>query len=172
MKINDKVPMNGYLSIYKKFSDGSTECVLDNDPNTITLSSRRIHLQYLFDYENAPKDQLSFFKIGTGGAVGNDSQGNNNVLVITPDPTRNDLYKPIKGIMHDEVRMTPSSPSDDTQVYLKIEFTLSQDEANGMKINECGLFKESGNMFNHKTFANIEKSESFSLIFDWKLRYV
>ncbi len=171
MNFEDNTEMNGYLTVYKKYSNGREEYVLKDDPNTITLASRRIHLKYLYDYDNAPKDEIASFKVGNGGAVGDDSQGNNNVKVITPDPTRNDLYNPIS-LVNKDIRMTPSDPTDQTQVYLQIEFTLSQDEANGLQINECGLFKNSGNMFNHKTFANIEKSEAFSLVFDWKIRYV
>lgn len=171
MKLVEKAEMNGYLTIYKEYSDGSKEYVLKDDPNTITLDSRRVHLKYLYDYDNAPKDEISTFKVGDGGAVGDDSQGNNNVKVITPDPRRNDLYNSIP-LTNNEITMNPSDPLDQTQVYLQILFTLSQDEANGLRINECGLFKSSGNMFNHKTFTNIEKSEAFSLIFDWKIRYV
>ena len=170
MKMEEKV-VKGYLTVYKVFEDGTKEYVVKDDPNVITYKSRRDHLQYLYDYDNAPKDNLSTFKVGSGGAVGNDSQGNNNVMVINPDPSRNDLYKPISNIQYNDITITPSDPND-TQVYLAIEFTLSQDEANGLKINECGIFKESGNMFNHKTFNSIEKSETFSLVFDWRLRYV
>ena len=171
MILTEKTELNGYLSIYKDFHNGTIEYVLKDDPNVITYNSRRKHLQYLFDYANAPKDELDFFKVGTGGAVGDDSQGNNNVKVINPNPTRNDLYSPIN-LANRSIAMTPSDPNDNTQVYLQIIFSLAQDEANGLKINECGVFKESGDMFNHKTFNNVEKSDAFSLIFDWKLRYV
>ncbi|CAL9956522.1 hypothetical protein VPHD148_0016 [Vibrio phage D148] len=172
MRFDDKAELNGYLTIYKLYPDGSKEYVIEDDPNVITYASRRVHLQYLFDYDNAAKDELSSFKIGNGGAVGDDSQGNNNVKVITPDPKANDIYSHIV-IPNTSITMTPSDPvSLPNEVYLQILFTISQDEANGYKINECGLFKDSGNMFNHKTFISIEKSEAFSLVFDWKLRYV
>lgn len=172
MRINEQVAFNGYLTIYKEFANGDREYVLKDDPNTITYKSRRLHLKYLYDYDNAPKDELSFFKIGNGGAVGDDSQGNNNVKVISPDPARNDLYSPIS-IPTNDITMNPSSETElPDEVYLQILFTISQDEANGLKINECGIFKDSGDMFNHKTFTNIEKSEAFSLVFDWKLRYL
>jgi len=172
MKITDPVAMNGYLTIYKKFEDGSLEYVIKDDPNVITYDSRRVHLQYLWDYANAPRDELSGFKIGNGGAVGDDTQGNNNVKVVTPDPKGTDLFSPIP-LVNDAIIATPSNPVTlPDEVYLQIVFTISQDEANGFKINECGLFKESGKMFNHKTFISIEKNESFSLVFDWKLRYV
>ncbi len=170
MKLNDDV-VHGYLSIYKEYTDGTQECVLKDSPNVITLASRRVHLAYLHDYDNTAKDELSYFRAGTGGAVGDSSQGNTNVRVITPDPNRTNLYNPIVTTSRD-VTLTPSDPADNTQVFLQVIFSLAQDEANGQFINEVGLFKESNLMFNHKTFTNIEKTEAFSLIFDWKLRYV
>lgn len=161
----------GYLSVYKEYSDGSRELVLDNDPNTITYDSRRLHLKALYQ-QNPPIDILTSFKVGSGGAVGSDTGGNTNIKVRSPDPTRNDLYTPID-LVNKEIQIVESDPVElPNEVYLQILFTLSQDEANGLLINECGLFKNSGDMFNHKTFNSIPKNDSFSLIFDWKIRYV
>lgn len=171
MKIQEPV-MNGYLTVYKEFADGSREYILEDDKNVITMAARREHLAYLHDYAGTPRNQLDSFKIGRAGAVGDDSQGNSNVIIIPPDPTRNDLYDPIVIPGNTDITLTPSDPADDSAVYLLISFTINQDEANGERINECGVFLENGNMFNHKTFANIEKTESFSVIFQWYLRYV
>lgn len=170
MRLTETAELNGYLTVYKDFGNGEREYVIKDDPNVITYASRRLHLQYLWNYDTAAKDEIVSFKVGNGGAVGDSSQGNNNVKVITPDPTRNDLFSPIN-LPNNDITITPSDPADNTQVFLQVEFTLSQDEANGLQVNECGLFKNSGNMFNHKTFINIEKSEAFSLVFEWKLRY-
>lgn len=159
----------GYLTIHKEFADGTREMVLDNDPNVITYASRRHHLAFLYD-TNVGQDILSAFKVGSGGAIGSDTGGNTNIKVLSPDPKRNSLYKTIP-LVNSEITITASDPSID-EVYITIQFTLSQDEANGTFINECGLFKDGGDMFNHKTFLSIPKSESFSLIFSWKIRYV
>ena len=164
--------MNGFLTVYKEFDDGTREYVLNDDKNVITMQSRRDHLRYLWDYANAPRDQISTFKIGIGGAVGDDSQGNNNVKVIPPDATRNELYDSIYIPGNESLVIEPSDSLDNTQVYLKVSFTITQDEANGYRINECGLFKESGDMFNHKTFINVEKTETFALVFEWLIRYI
>ncbi len=159
----------GYLSVYKEFEDGTREMVVDHDPNVITYDSRRHHLAFLHDTTVA-QDILTSFKVGSGGAIGSDTGGNTNIKIIAPDPSRNDLYTPIN-LVNKEIQIVPSDPAA-KEVYLQILFTLSQDEANGLFINECGLFKDGGDMFNHKTFASIPKSESFSLIFDWKIRYI
>jgi len=164
MKFSDQT-CNGYLSIYKEFPDGTRETVLEDDPNTITMASRRHHLAFLHD-ETTSIDKLASFKVGSGGTIDPDG-----LRPLVPDPTRNDLYNSIT-LFNKDIVLTPSDPTDNSQVYLQITFTLAQDEANGVKVSECGVFKESGQMFNIKTFAAIEKSESFSLIFDWKIRYV
>jgi hypothetical protein len=162
----------GYLSIYKQYvEDGRVESILENDPNIITYKSRRIHLESLYKTD-AAIDLLDTFKVGTGGAVGSDTSGNTNIRIISPNPTRNDLYAPVS-LVNKSIQVSPSNAvTYPDQVFLQILFTLSQDEANGLFINECGIFKESGDMFNHKTFTSIPKNESFSLIFDWKIRYI
>lgn len=161
----------GYLSIYKEFEDGSREAVIEDDPNVITYDSRRLHLKALYQAD-APIDLISSFKVGSGGSIGSDTGGNTNIKVLSPDPSRNDLFKPIS-LTNKEIQLVPSDeillPKE---VYLQVLFTLSQDEGNGLFINECGLFKDSGDMFNHKTFTPVPKNESFSLVFDWKIRYI
>lgn len=170
MNFTDTVA-KGYLTIYKEYADGAREVVIEDDPNVITYRSRREHLESLFN-ANASLDILSSFKVGFGGAIGSDTSGNTNIRVISPDPSRNDLYKPIS-LVNKSIQVIPSDPvALPKEVYLQILFTLSQDEGNGLFINECGVFKQSGNMFNHKTFNSIPKNESFSLIFDWKIRYI
>lgn len=170
MGLNDTVA-KGYLSIYKDYGNGKIETVLEDDPNVIMYDARRHHLAFLYD-NATPRDLLDSFKVGSGGAIGSDVGGNTNIKVISPDPSRSDLYNPIN-LVNKEIELIPSDPIGlPNTVYLQVLFTLSQDEANGVFINECGLFKESGDIFNHKTFASIPKNESFSLIFDWKIYYV
>ncbi len=172
MEIKHAEPVaKGYLTIKKVFVDGRPdEFVIQDDPNVIMMDARRAHLTYLYETDAVP-DILAGFRVGVGGAVGSDTQGNNNVKVIPPDPTRSDLYSPIK-IDNTDITVTPSDSNDNTEVYLRIVFSLSQDDANGLPINECGLFKKSGRIFNHKTFVSVQKNESFSLVFDWKIRYI
>ena len=161
----------GYLSIYKEYADGTRVTLLADDPNTIMYKARRHHLAFLHD-TSVSQDLITSFKVGSGGAIGSDTSGNTNVRVIAPDPSRNGLYNPIN-LVNNEIEIIPSDEvALPNEVYLQILFTLSQDEGNGLFINECGLFKSSGDIFNHKTFASIDKNESFSLIFDWKIRYI
>tara|TARA_R110002073_G_scaffold174482_3_gene331690 strand:- start:1106 stop:1603 length:498 start_codon:yes stop_codon:yes gene_type:complete len=164
IEMRDKVA-SGYLTVTKKYSDGAEEIVVDNEKNAITMSSRRYHLSFLHK-QSAVIDLLSSFKIGIGGTVDPDGK-----LPIVPDPTLNDLYSPIP-LANDSITIIESSPTDDSEVYIEVIFTIAQDEANGLRIDECGVFKERGDMFNIKTFRAIEKTESFSLVFNWRILYV
>lgn len=170
VRLSDTVT-KGYLSAYKEFADGSRETIFENDPNVIMYEARRRHLAFLYDSGAVP-DIITSFKVGSGGAIGSDTGGNTNTKVIAPNPSRNGLYTPIS-LVNKSIQIVPSTSLEDpNEVYLKISFTLSQDDANGLFINECGLFKDSGAIFNHKTFTSIPKNESFSLIFDWRIRYI
>lgn len=166
MKLESMEKAEGFLTIKKRYSDGSEELVLDNDPNVITIPSRRHHLSFLYD-ENTPRDLLNSFKVGKGGTI--DPEGKRPIV---PDPNKTGLYTDLSGTVNDTIDIIPSDPADNSQVYIKVVFSVNQDEANGEDISECALFKKSGAMFNLKTFKAIEKTESFALIFEWKIRYV
>lgn len=51
-------------------------------------------------------------------------------------------------------------------------FSISSSQLNGYNISEVGLFRESGGMFNIKTFPSIPKSSAFSIQFLWTIKYV
>jgi hypothetical protein len=166
MRLEESAPCAyGELTIFKEYQDGNQEHVL-TERNTITMPSRRHHLAFLYD-NTTPFDLLNTFKVGTGGVL--DPEG---LRPIAPDPTNNDLYAPINTGINTDVTITPSDPTDDTQVYIQIVYSLSQDEGNGQEISETALFKESGDMFNIKTFRSISKTDAFSLIFQWRIRYI
>lgn len=54
---------------------------------------------------------------------------------------------------------------------VKYSFSVSPTQLNGYNISEVALYRESGDMFNIKTFASIPKSSSFSIQFIWTIRY-
>lgn len=154
----------GYLTVYREYADGSREAVFKDDPNVITKKSKKHHLSFLYNV-NAVPDILTSFRVGTGGTIDPNGQ-----RPIKPDPLRNTLYSPLT-INHSNIVITPSVDASDS-VYLTITFSLNQDEGNDQSISEVGLFKASGDMFNLKTFRAVPKTESFSLIFEWKIIYV
>ncbi len=165
MNIADNYNMEGYLSVYREYPDGTRETVFEEEKNVITMKARRHHLSFLKD-KNATPDILTSFKVGTGGTL--DVAGK---LPRNPDANRPGLYEELTGI-NTEITLSDSDPADATQVYLQVIFSLNQNEGRGSDINECALFKESGEVFNIKTFRSIPKTDAFSLIFDWKIRYV
>ncbi len=164
VKMVEDGSVRGELTLYKKYPDGSTEVVFKDDPNVITKKSKTHHLAFLYNTSTV-RDILTSFKVGTGGTIDPNGQ-----RPIKPDPNRNTLYSPLT-IGHNYITITPSPASSDS-VYLTVVFALNQDEGNDQSISEVGLFKASGDMFNIKTFRAVPKTESFSLIFEWKIIYV
>lgn len=153
--------MAGFLTVEKKFNNGTTELVFQDDPNLIVRKSKRKMLSFLYD-QSATPDILTHFKIGIGGTM--DPEGKRP---LRPDPDMKDLYSPI-AVNHNDITIIPSTPQDPTDHVLVI-FSLNQDEGNDLGINEVGLFTESNQMFNIKTFRSVPKNESFSLQFSWKI---
>lgn len=153
----------GFLTIDKIYLDGRRERILDNDPNAIMRAAKREHLTFLYDVDARP-NIISSFKIGSGGTY--DAAGRKPIRV---DNLRNDLYNPIT-TYNRNLNITPST-SADSQDFLTVDFVLGPDEANDQFISEVGLFKESGDMFNLKTFRAVPKVDSFSLQFWWRILY-
>lgn len=165
MKIVDNSSMEGFLTVKRRFNTGEEEVLVDNEKNLITMASRRAHLAFLHDAA-APLDLITSFKVGNDGTI--DPEGKRP---RTPGVARTGLYGPISGVNSD-IDIIVSDPADNTQAYITVVFSLNSDEANGESITECGLFKASGSMFNIKTFRSIPKTDAFSLIFEWTIKYV
>jgi hypothetical protein len=49
------------------------------------------------------------------------------------------------------------------------EFTIGTDVANGLEINEFGLFDDAGNLFSRKVRATISKTSSIILVGTWQI---
>lgn len=164
VEIKEQGQAYGVLTVRKCYPDGRMETIFEDDPNLITRKSKQHHLSFLFD-ETAVPDILQSFKVGIGGTIDPEGQ-----RPIKPDPSRNDLYQPLV-INHNDITIIPA-PAGSPQVYMTVVFSLNQDEGNDQQINEVALFKKSGDMFNIKTFRAVPKTESFSLMFEWKIIYV
>lgn len=160
-KLTETGQMAGFLTVDKVFSDGRVENVYKDDPNLIVRRSKRKMLSFLYD-QTATPDILTHFKIGIGGTM--DPEGKRP---LRPDPDMTDLYSPI-AVNHNDITILPSTAQDATD-HVLVVFSLNQDEGNDLGINEVGLFTESNQMFNIKTFRSVPKNESFSLQFSWKI---
>jgi hypothetical protein len=163
MKLNESSDvLEGFLIVDRIWNDGRTERLVE-EKNLIVRAAKREHLSFLYD-PNAKVNRIDSFKIGNGGCY--DSLGRKPKR---PDPTLNDLYNPII-TYNRNLSITPSALTD-AQDYITVDFVLGPAEANGENISEVGLFKESGDMFNIKTFRAVPKVDSFSLQFWWRILY-
>lgn len=163
MKLNDTNDvMEGFLIVDRVWLDGTRERLVE-EKNLIVRAAKREHLSFLYD-PNAKVNRIDSFKIGNGGTY--DTLGRKPKR---PDPNLNDLYSPIT-TYNRNLSITPSALTD-AQDFITVDFVLGPAEANGENISEVGLFKESGDMFNIKTFRSVPKVDSFSLQFWWRILY-
>lgn len=163
MKLNDKKDvLDGFLIVDRIWNDGRRERLVE-DHNLIVRAAKREHLSFLYD-ANAVVNRIDSFKVGNGGTY--DTLGRKPKR---PDPNLNDLYAPI--ITYNRNLSIIPSALTDPQDYITVDFVLGPAEANGENISEVGLFKESGDMFNIKTFRSVPKVDSFSLQFWWRILY-
>lgn len=163
MKLNDKNDvMEGFLIVDRVWNDGRRERLVE-DKNLIVRAAKREHLSFLWN-KDAKVNLIDSFKIGNGGTY--DTLGRKPKR---PDPNLNDLYSPI--ITYNRNLSIIPSELTDAQDFITVDFVLGPSEANGENISEVGLFKESGDMFNIKTFRSVPKVDSFSLQFWWRILY-
>ena len=163
MKLNDKSDvLEGFLIVDRIWNDGRRERLVE-DKNLIVRAAKREHLRFLWD-KTAVINRIDSFKIGNGGTY--DTLGRKPKR---PDPNLNDLYSPIT-TYNRNLNIVPSTLQD-AQDFITVDFVLGPAEANGENISEVGLFKESGDMFNIKTFRSVPKVDSFSLQFWWRILY-
>ena len=146
----------GYLYIYKKFSDGSEKLVYEGK-NLIVTSGKYILINQL--YYSGSGDPITYAKVGTGGSF--DPEG---LFLKAPTKDMTDLYNPVATA---SVVKTDQDVSIPTVTLLA---NLDSGAGNGHFINEAGFFSSSGLMFNIKVFPGITKNSSFSLIFKWVIK--
>lgn len=148
----------GYISVWKTFENGSKELVWEKK-NLIVKAAKLYLLSPLWD-DTAVPDPITVFKVGTGGTI--DPEG---LYPKQELPDQTDLSSPVFSINASHV-VYP----DDVKVTFLAD--LGQSEGNGYKINEAGLFKRSGIIFNVKNFPAIPKTSEFGLHFEWSIKAV
>ena len=146
----------GILECWKQFPNGVREHVF-REENLIVKEAKLYLLSGLWD-EALAADTISSFRVGTGGSI--DPEG----LFPSPEsPTQTGLVTPLLTVStsyvvyEDEIKVT----------YLA---DIDQNEGNGYKITEAGLFKTSGKIFNIKNFPAVPKTSEFSLHFEWSIK--
>lgn len=108
-------------------------------------------------------DAIDNFKIGVGGTS---TLGGTDTLPVPGD--RVDLYDPYTS-GYSTAMPTPSTSIDGKTV--TFTFSIADTDMNGVYINEVAMFRNSGTIFNMKTFPSILKTSGFSLTFIWTIRH-
>lgn len=156
MRLTDKAGAEGFLKITRVDSEGHRDVIFQSK-NLITTAAKFEHLRFLWD-STVQVDPIVQFKVGDGGTL--DGEG---LFPRTEDPTQTDLGNP--------VLVSPNVNVDAQGDAVKFTFDVLTGEANGSKISEVGLFKQSGAIFNVKNFIAIPKTSAFSLHFEWTVKY-
>lgn len=159
MKIRSSWEMvEGELGIWKTFSDGTREEIFYK--KNLIIRVAKLHLLSALYDPAFVQDRITTFKLGTGGSI--DPEGR---FPKPENADQTDLISPQISVATSYVEY----PLDVKVTYLA---DLDQSEGNGLKINEAGLFKESGKIFNVKNFPAVPKTSEFGLHFEWSIKAV
>ena len=193
---SDSFTPRGFLEIYKLFSDGSQEVVL-NDHNVVVsgmgvtmsrmLATAAITSESLEDFQfkyiqlGLSGDNQPYLGMGSGlGRVGKSltaaQYGANTALDISV----HDLFASGNIYENDAFVSLPPSfigrPADDRVV---IQFLVDENTANGLTLNEIGVYsknpigrtKDTSVLCVYRAFTNVSKSSAFSLVFRWTIEF-
>jgi hypothetical protein len=156
MKFTDAVKPHGQLSIYLRYKDEESFLYF-REKNLITKSSRLFILSTLYSGGSVTLDRIVSLRVGTGGCIDPDGY-----YPKVESPTQTDLVTPLLTV---DVAANPDT--DNVLVTFLADIDTSQ--GNGSKINEAGLIKESGNLFNIKNHPSIYKTSDFSIHYEWTI---
>jgi len=162
MKTIETINLEGIFSIWKTFSDGRKYLVF-HDKNLITLAARQALLSYL--YTTVTTDPINGLKVGTGGCI--DPEG---LFPKQENPAWTTLNTTLTTVGTGGL-LTIGQTIDNTVPQITYLADLDQATGNGVSINEAGLFKASGAMFNVKTFPSIPKTSEFNLHIEWVIKW-
>lgn len=153
---SDVKALEGIIKIEKRYADGRTELVLEKE-NLITMAAKLAVLAPVYT-SSTPPDPVNKLTVGIGGTV-----DPNGLYPKAVTSTLTNLFSPLTSVVTSYV-LNPAVPS------VTFIADLDQGSGNGSLITEAGLFKNSGAMFNIKTFPGIPKTSEFSLHFEWTIK--
>lgn len=160
LSIKDSLPdpdVEGIFHLEKRFADGKVE-VVTHECNLITRASKAFLLLGIYQ-DGVISDPVKTLHIGTGGCI--DPAGK--------FPKKED---PLQTGLHTEILSIPAVPvPSTTEVAVTFLADVDQTQANGQRINEAGLFKSLGGIFNVKNHPAVTKAPEFSLHYAWTIRF-
>lgn len=159
IKIENDVPMmEGIFHVEKRFPATGEVEVVRHEENLITKASKAYLLLGVYQ-TGIVSDPVQTLKIGTGGCIDPDGK-----FPKKEDPLQTDLSNPILTLPAIPVPST-------TEVAVTFLADVDQTQANGQRINEAGLFKSLGGIFNVKNHPAVTKAPEFSLHYSWTIRF-
>lgn len=154
------------VTVSMVFPNGKT-IVWHRDKNRIMNDAKAEVLSSLYS-NTYTQNRIVTFKVGSGGT---NTVGGADVKPVLGTAT--DLYQPYDAsnptIGYPDVLSAPQVTTDGLEI--TYSFAIPDTGLVGQYINEVGMFKENGEIFNMKTFPSIFKVSGFSLVFTWKIRY-
>lgn len=156
MKLKETIGLIGELSIHK--DDGSGPVLVFQETNLIVNTAKRAFLAYLYSVGDV-SDVITSLHLGTGGDI--DALG---LFPKQEDPNQVSLVTDVLSLPVTYY----VSPVGNSVTFLA---TADINTGNGYQINEAGLFKASGAMFNVKNFPAIQKASTFALSFTWVITF-
>lgn len=145
----------------KSLEDGF--CVVREQDNRIMDEAKAYVLSCIHN-TGFTVDPIATFKVGHGGTI---TPGGADPKAVPGD--RTDLYTPSTGTYTNTVGAPTLSLSGRVATF---SFVIPDEDLDGENINEVGMFRASGTIFNMKTFATIPKTTGFSVVFTWTIRYL
>jgi hypothetical protein len=186
-----KITPNGFVEIYEIDDFGGKKLV--GRSNLVVYLGREWLATRIFNTVNPavdpqPGEWICWFGLGTGGALPGDPFN-----PIPPTNLDTDLDTPVGinatdstcGDYHDGfyfkhpldgVSFEQDSENDDKYLIIRVEVTISNDDANGNNLSEAGLFTAASSsggyagpfhMYARTTFPTITKSVTRQLLFVW-----
>lgn len=159
----DNAKMIGHLKIMATPKGCPGGFCIFSGHNKIMDEAKAFVLSAIYDNAFVP-DPISTFKVGNDGTI---TTNGNDPRVVTGD--RTDLFDPIATGYTNVVSAPALSSGGRVATF---SFSVLDTELNGEYINEVGMFRLGGTMFNMKTFPSILKTSGFSLTFIWTIRHL
>lgn len=155
MKILDTFQLVGEFSVYKVYGDSKE--LFYKEKNLITKVAKQFILSGIYT-AGVVSDPITSLHAGTGGCI--DPQ---SLYPKLEDPLQTGLSTPL-------ITIPVISVVDNASIQVTFLADIDQAQANNQLINEAGLFKASGLIFNIKNHPGITKTSDFSIHYEWVIK--
>lgn len=161
-------PVMGFVEIIAYDRHGRILWRIGEEKNLVVRKARS-SMAHLIAGDNVTDYYVAQMRFGQGG-----HDPSNPTVPIPPSVDDTDLFDPIAGSDATQP-VTYEFPEGPEGTKVTFSATIPADcDINGtppagQAISEAGLFSANGNMFAHKTFGLITKTEEFALTFRWTI---